>query len=115
MLMLEPPMHPNIGLGLGAGGAFLLGQIALALLFRSSLSPLQLVGVAAILGGMVCLCLGGPKSENAVPPLNDVVRTALVDHTSESVGRAPPDNAPVGRAPPDGAPVGRASPDDAPN
>jgi multidrug transporter EmrE-like cation transporter len=58
MLLLKQ-MNPNVALGLATGGAFLASQVALALVFRSHLSPVQAVGIAAILGGMLCLSFGG--------------------------------------------------------
>lgn len=62
MLVQRPPMNANIGMGLLMGGAFLLGQLGLAIAFRSSLTPLQCAGVGAMLIGMVCLCFGQNSS-----------------------------------------------------
>jgi multidrug transporter EmrE-like cation transporter len=58
MLLLKQ-MNANVALGLATGGVFLASQVALALVFRSHLTPVQFVGIAAILGGMLCLCFGG--------------------------------------------------------
>jgi multidrug transporter EmrE-like cation transporter len=58
MLVMQK-MNPNVALGLIVGGAFLAGQVAVALVFRSHLSVMQIVGIAAILAGMLCLCFGG--------------------------------------------------------
>lgn len=58
MLLLKQ-MNANVALGLATGGAFLAAQVALALAFRSHLSSVQFLGIAAILGGMLCLCFGG--------------------------------------------------------
>ena len=48
----------NIATGLAVGGAFLLQQIALVLIFRGSLTIVQAAGIAAIVGGMLCLGFG---------------------------------------------------------
>ncbi len=59
MMMLYKVWQPHVALGICVGGAFLLGQVALALLFRSHISTLQYVGLMAITGGMLCLAFGG--------------------------------------------------------
>ena len=48
----------NIATGLAVGGAFLLQQIALVLVFRGNLTLVQVAGIAAIVGGMLCLAFG---------------------------------------------------------
>jgi len=58
-MLLMKQMNPNVAAGLAIGGAFLAGQIALALVFRSHLSPVQIAGIVAIVAGMLCLCMGG--------------------------------------------------------
>ena len=58
MLLLHRLTNANVGLALATGGAFLFGQLAIALCFRSHLNVVQYVGVAAILAGMLCVCLG---------------------------------------------------------
>ena len=59
MMMLYKTMHPNVALGVCVGGAFLLAQAAVALLFRSPISALQYVGLVTITAGMVFLAVGG--------------------------------------------------------
>lgn len=59
LVLLYRTMHPNVVLGWGAGGGFLLCQIALALLFHSRLTWLQGVGVVAVAVGMGLLAAGG--------------------------------------------------------
>ena len=61
LMLVYRAIPPNIALGVTAGGAFLLSQIALVLLFKSELAPLQLVGIVAILLGMLALALGSNK------------------------------------------------------
>ncbi len=51
-------MNPNIALGICGGGAFLLSQIALAIVFKSNISVTQWGGVAAIFAGMILLTMG---------------------------------------------------------
>ena len=58
MLLLER-MHPNVATALLAGGAFFLGQVGLAVVFRTHLTLVQMLGITAIIAGMLCLCLGG--------------------------------------------------------
>ena len=58
VMILYKTMHPNIAQGLCFGGAFLMVQLALALAFRASLTPVQYVGIAAITLGMFLLALG---------------------------------------------------------
>jgi uncharacterized membrane protein len=48
----------NITTGLAIGGAFLLQQVALILVYRGSLTLVQDIGIAAIVGGMLCLGFG---------------------------------------------------------
>ena len=57
-MLVMKQMNPNVALGLIVGGAFLAGQVALALVFRSHLSLMQIAGIAAIFAGMLCLCFG---------------------------------------------------------
>jgi multidrug transporter EmrE-like cation transporter len=58
MMMLYKAWQPQVALGICVGGAFLLSQFAMALIFKSEISLLQYVGLVAITGGMVCLALG---------------------------------------------------------
>jgi len=48
----------NIATGLAVGGAFLMQQIALVLVYRGTLTLVQDIGIAAIVGGMLCLGFG---------------------------------------------------------
>jgi len=59
LMMLYTRWNPNVALGLGMGGGFLLSQLAIAVLFRSQLSLLQIAGVVAIGLGMALLTGGG--------------------------------------------------------
>lgn len=52
LMLLYKSMNPNLALGLGTAGGFLCAQAALACLFRSQLTPLQYVAMAAVAAGM---------------------------------------------------------------
>ena len=52
LMQLYKIMNPNLALALGTGGGFLACQIALAIIFRSSLSVPQYASMAAIGAGM---------------------------------------------------------------
>jgi len=58
LMALYKSMNPNLALGLGAGGAFLSAQLAIAAVFRSNPTMLQYAGMLAITGGMVAFTLG---------------------------------------------------------
>jgi hypothetical protein len=53
-------MNPNVALGICFGGAFLVAQVAIALVFRSGISTIQYMGIAAITAGMILLAAGKP-------------------------------------------------------
>ena len=53
LMALYKVMNPNLALGLGAGGAFLSAQLAIAAVFRSSPTVWQYAGMVMITGGMV--------------------------------------------------------------
>jgi hypothetical protein len=52
LMLLYKCMNPNLALGLGTAGGFLCAQGALALLFRSSLTPMQYGAIVAVALGM---------------------------------------------------------------
>jgi len=58
MMLLYRTMNPNVAQGICLGGSFLLAQVALALVYRSSLGPAQYAGILAMTVGMVLLALG---------------------------------------------------------
>jgi multidrug transporter EmrE-like cation transporter len=58
LMALYKSMNPNLALGLGAGGAFLSAQLAIAAVFRSNPTMVQYAGMLAITGGMVVFTLG---------------------------------------------------------
>ena len=64
MIILKK-MNPNVASGISVGGAFFLSQVALALIFHSRLTTIQIIGIAAIITGMLCLCLGGETRAGA--------------------------------------------------
>ena len=59
LMLVYKAINPNIALGIATGGAFLLSQIALVLAFRSTVMPVQWVGILTITIGMVLLAGGG--------------------------------------------------------
>lgn len=59
LMLLYETMNVNVAFGIGFGGAFLLAQMALAVLFRSRLSWVQSGGLVAMTAGMLMLGLGG--------------------------------------------------------
>ena len=58
LMLLYRHMSPNVALGLGTGGGFLCAQLALALIFRSSVSPLQYGAITLVSVGMALFALG---------------------------------------------------------
>ena len=60
-MLLVKQRNANVATGLAIGGGFLAQQVALALVYRGQLSLVQVVGIAAIVGGMFCLGIGGAK------------------------------------------------------
>ncbi|MBI1919442.1 MAG: hypothetical protein HYS23_00010 [Geobacter sp.] len=60
LMMVYKTMNPNIAFGICAGGAFLLAQLALSLVFKSEVSILQWGGVVVIVVGMLLLAAGKP-------------------------------------------------------
>jgi len=61
LMLLYKTMNPNVALGICLGGAFLLAQLALALVYRSGLDAIQYLGVMAITAGMILLAVGNPS------------------------------------------------------
>jgi hypothetical protein len=57
LMQLYKVMNPNLALGLGTAGGFLCAQIALAVIFRSSLSAPQYAAMLAIALGMLLFTL----------------------------------------------------------
>ncbi len=58
LMLIYKEMNPNIALGIAAGGAFLLSQIVLWLIFKSNVALTQWIGIIAIALGMVALAVG---------------------------------------------------------
>jgi len=59
LMWLFELLNVNVAYGIGVGGAFLLAQVAMAVIYRSRLSALQYAGLAAMTVGMLLLGLGG--------------------------------------------------------
>jgi len=53
-------IDPNTAFGICTGGAFILGQLALALMFRSELSLLQWIGIGVTAAGMILFAAAKP-------------------------------------------------------
>ena len=58
LMLLYRTMNPNVALGVCFGGAFLLSQAALAVVYRTGLGAAQYVGILIITVGMVLLAVG---------------------------------------------------------
>jgi hypothetical protein len=58
LMKLYTMMNPHVTMGLALGGGFLCAQAAIALIFRSSVSIPQCVGILAIAIGMTLLATG---------------------------------------------------------
>lgn len=56
------PTNPNLAIVLAGSGAFIAGQITLAWMFRSRLTPTQWVGVALVAAGTAVATWGGPTA-----------------------------------------------------
>ena len=65
MMILYRRMHPNVVLGVGFGGAFLLAQLSIAVAFHSALSAVQMCGVGVMAAGIAALALGGERGQSA--------------------------------------------------
>ena len=62
LMVIYKAMNPNVALGIGMGGSFLLSQLALALVFKSEVSFSQWGGVFAIVAGVILLAAGKHES-----------------------------------------------------
>jgi len=60
LMLMYKTINPNVALGISTGGAFLLGQIALALAFKSKVTLMQWAGIVAIVVGIMALAVGKP-------------------------------------------------------
>lgn len=58
LMLMYKAINPNVALGIATGGAFLLSQVALVVVFKSRVAPAQWVGIAAIVIGMIVLAAG---------------------------------------------------------
>lgn len=62
LLMLAYKALPaHVALALGTAGAFLFGQAALAIVFKSPVSSWQIAGMLAIIAGIVMVSMGQQK------------------------------------------------------
>ncbi len=60
MMIMYKTLHTNVVNGLCFGGAFLLAQIALAVAYRTGMTPVQMTGVLVMTVGMALLVMGRP-------------------------------------------------------
>lgn len=60
-MLLYKEINPNVALGIATGGAFLITQIVLFLVFKTKVSPMQWAGVIAVVIGMMVMLMGGPQ------------------------------------------------------
>jgi len=58
LMLLYKTINPNVAFGIAGGGAFLLSQIALAIIFSSKVTTIQWAGIVAIVLGMMALAMG---------------------------------------------------------
>lgn len=58
LMLLYKSMNPAIALGLATGGGFLCAQIALLLIFRAGVSPIQYGAMALVSVGMALFAIG---------------------------------------------------------
>ena len=58
LMLIYQSMNINVALGLATGIAFMLSQIFMGVIFKSSLSPLQLAGVITTIAGVFMLSFG---------------------------------------------------------
>ena len=61
LMLVYKAMPANVALALGTAGAFLFGQIGLAIAFKTPFSPWQVAGMLAIIGGIVMVSMGHQK------------------------------------------------------
>lgn len=58
LMLVYKTMNINVALGLATGVAFMLSQIAMGVIFKSVLSPLQIMGVITTVVGVFMLSFG---------------------------------------------------------
>jgi len=63
LMLVYRELHPNVALGLATAGAFLFSQLAIWLVFKSSLNIVQWTGAFVIVVGVVLLAAGGKWSD----------------------------------------------------
>ena len=72
LMLMYKAINPNVALGIALGGGFLLSQIAIVLVFKSKVAPVQWAGIAAIVAGITALAAGSPGEDShevrGVPP-----------------------------------------------
>ena len=58
LMQVYKAIHPNIALGLATAGSFILSQLALVIVFKAELVPIQWGGMLVIVLGVVMLSSG---------------------------------------------------------
>jgi len=76
LMLIYKNINPNVALGIAIGGSFLLCQVALALVFRVKVLPIQWFGVATIVAGILMFCIG-PQLNNNTESQKDSIKNNL--------------------------------------
>jgi len=59
LMLLYRVMNPNLAMGLTLGGGFVAAQFAVALIYKSKLTWMKIVGAFIVATGMFLLVIGG--------------------------------------------------------
>lgn len=70
LMLLYKEINPNVALGIATGGAFLITQVVLFLVFKTEVAPMQWAGVAAIVFGMIVMLMGAPQETRQDAKIN---------------------------------------------
>ena len=71
LMLIYNNMNPNVALGIAIGGSFLFCQIALSLVFKVKIFPIQWLGIVAILVGILLFCLNANTESQKDPVKNE--------------------------------------------
>jgi len=67
LMLVYKAINPNIALGIATGGSFFLSQVVIVFAFKSKVLPVQWIGIAAIVIGMIVLAAGRAPEAGEVP------------------------------------------------
>lgn len=82
LMLCYKAMNPNVILGISSGGAFLLSQIALAIIFKSKLDVLQWAGIGVIIVGILMLSIGSIGKSPKMQDLNKQIKQVSTNNYS---------------------------------